>query len=99
MKQMRTSANVEFEIHAYGKPNVGLCKLVCLQLGKWIEVSHIETGVTQIDKKCYIVVFCRQGAEFVESFRKNMEKAKEYKKKKKLYRQEMMSDDSESSPI
>ena len=54
-------------------------------------------GFTQIDQKCYIIVFCRQGDEFAESFKKSMEKAELYKKYKKklLKRQEMMSDGNE----
>ena len=46
MKKMRDRASSDLALHGIGKENVAVCKEICVNLGKWIAVTEIETEGT-----------------------------------------------------
>ena len=65
-KTLKKNIVKKYEIHAYGRRDMSVCKEVCQILQRWITVLHIESGPALLGSKIdlYMIVHFERDKNF-----------------------------------
>ena len=86
LRKMKENLVDEYQLHAYGRKNVLLCEEVSKILNKWMQVTDVETGCTEVNDTlgCYMIIYFRRSKGFTQAFKRCKYKAQWLIKTKRM---------------